>query len=353
MSASQYRSQVERKRKQRVDAEKKAGEFRAKESKKRAEAAKARTASAKAKSHTTANSKAREADRCEKAAESAGKEATRWQTRASGYAKEEVAIQSKLARAERKESDAAERAQRRAQQQAEIKMRAERTAIEARLVGTEQAVSHVLRRMPDAKPEKLRVLMLGASAAGDLRVGREQKRIRAAVESALHRDHIEIDPRPAATTEDLLDGISRFQPHIIHFSGHSDDDLIVFEDEKDEPHQGVIVTARAFSRAVQASDMPPLLVVLNSCNSASQIDALVAEVVPFAIGMAESIGDGDAISYAARFYANIANGQSIQSAHFAGQAALELAGLDSAERPTLAWAPDVDPAQVILVEAVE
>lgn len=44
MSASQYRSQVERKRKQRVDAEKKAGEFRAKESKKRAEAAKARTA---------------------------------------------------------------------------------------------------------------------------------------------------------------------------------------------------------------------------------------------------------------------------------------------------------------------
>jgi hypothetical protein len=62
-----------------------------------------------------------------------------------------------------------------------------------------------------AKPEKLRVLILGAGPAGDLRVGREQKRIRAAVESALHRDLIELDVRPAATTSDLLDGITRFR----------------------------------------------------------------------------------------------------------------------------------------------
>ena len=41
----------------------------------------------------------------------------------------------------------------------------------------------VLRHLPAPKPEKLRVLMLGASAEGDLRVGREQKRIRAAVEA--------------------------------------------------------------------------------------------------------------------------------------------------------------------------
>lgn len=78
--------------------------------------------------------------------------------------------------------------------------------------------------------------MLGASSEGDLRVGREQKLIRAAVESALHRDQIELDVRPAATTADLLDGITKFRPHVVHFSGHSNDDLIVFEDEADEPH---------------------------------------------------------------------------------------------------------------------
>jgi hypothetical protein len=89
--------------------------------------------------------------------------------------------------------------------------------------------------------------------------------------------------------------------------------------------------------------------LLNSCHSAAQIDQLVKTVTPFAIGMADSIGDGDAINYAAQFYAAIANGQSIASAHASGQAALELAGLDGADLPTLAWAPDVDPMATVLV----
>jgi len=94
-------------------------------------------------------------------------------------------------------------------------------------------------------------------------------------------------------------------------------------------------------------------VLLNSCNSASQIDDLVAEVVPFAIGMADEIDDGDAITYAAQFYAAVANGQSIKSAHLSAQAALELAGLSGADLPTLAWAGDVDPTSTILVQPTE
>ena len=350
MSAGQYRSQLERKRNQRVDAEKKVGEYRTKESKKRAEAAKAREAATKTKSETTAKSKLREAERRDKDAETAGKEANRWQTKATGYAKEESTLLTKVARAERSEADAAERRRNRDQQQAERTAAAERAALDSRITGTEMAVDQVLRQLPAPKPEKLRVLILGASSESDLRVGREQKRIRAAVESALHRDQIELDVRPAATTTDLLDGITKFRPHVVHFSGHSNDDLIVFEDEQDEPHKGVIVTARAFAKAIQATDDPPLLVMLNSCKSAGQIDNLVAQVVPFAIGMADSIDDADAINYAAQFYAAVANGQSINASHLSGQAALELAGLKGAELPTLAWAPSVDPTSTILVE---
>jgi hypothetical protein len=211
-------------------------------------------------------------------------------------------------------------------------------------------VNEALRHLPDPKPEKLRVLILGAASEGDLRVGREQKRIRVAVESALHRDQIEMDVRPAATTSDLLDGITKFRPHVVHFSGHSSEDLIVFEDDQDDPHEGVIVTSHAFASAIQATDDPPLLVLLNACKSAAQIDNLVAQIVPFAIGMADSIEDGDAISYAAQFYAAVANGQSIKSSHLSGQAALELAGLEGSDLPTLAWAQGVDPAATILVK---
>ena len=350
MSASQYRSQLERKQKQRVDAEKKAGEYRTKESTKRAEAARARQAAAKAKSEITQKNKLRQAERQDKEAETAGKEAGRWQTKATGYSKEESALMTKLTRAEQSQADAVERRRKREQQQTARRAATDRAALETRLAGAETAVSQVLRQLPAPKPEKLRVLLLGASSQGDLRVGREQKRIRDAVEFALHRDQIELALRPAATTADLLDGITKFRPHIVHFSGHSNDELIVFEDEQDEPHEGVIVTAGAFARAIQATDDPPSLVLLNSCKSATQIDDLVAQVVPFAIGMADSIDDGDAINYAAQFYAAIANGQSVNAAHLSGQAALELAGLGGAELPTLAWASDVDPTRTILVK---
>jgi hypothetical protein len=344
-----YRTQLDRKRKQKFDADKKAGDYRSKESSKRAEAVKAREAAGKASSPTTARSKLREAERKEKEAESAGKDAARWQTKAAGYAREEVALHTKVARAEQTEAQAAERKRRREQQQADRREAGERRALETRLARTEVAVDEVLRKLPAPRQERLRVLILGAASEGDLRVGREQKRIRSAVESALHRDLIALDVRPAATTTDLLDGITKFRPHVVHFSGHSSEDLIVFEDEKDEPHEGVIVTATAFAKATRATDDPPLLVLLNSCHSAAQIDQLVKTVTPFAIGMADSIDDGDAINYAAQFYAAIANGQSIASAHASGQAALELAGLDGADLPTLAWAPDVDPMATVLV----
>lgn len=350
MSASSYRSQLERKRAQRVDAEKKVGELRNKESKKRAEAGAARAAADRSRSPATKQSKLREADRREDDAASAGKEAAKWQTRASAYAKDEASLAAKLARAEASEAKAAEQRRARDQATAARLAKAREVSLEQRLTTTERTVEHAVRELRPPRPEKLRVLLLGASSLGDLRVGREQARIRAAVTASLHRDLVELDVRPAATAADLLDGITRFRPHVVHFSGHSDDDLIELEADRDEQHPGVIVSATAFAAAIRATDDPPLLVLLNSCNSAHQIDALVETVAPFAIGMADEIEDADAITYAAQFYAAVANGQSVQAAHASGQAALQLAGLQGSDLPTLAWAPDVDPAATVLVQ---
>ncbi|MFJ9567790.1 hypothetical protein ACIRQQ_48210 [Streptomyces fuscichromogenes] len=74
------------------------------------------------------------------------------------------------------------------------------------------------------------------------------------------------------------------------------------------------------------------------------------ETAPFAIGMADEIGDSDAITYAARFYASVANGHSVQAAHDLGRAAVELAGLPDHELPTLACAVDVDSVATFLVK---
>ncbi|HML51194.1 MAG TPA: hypothetical protein PKD84_07260 [Propionicimonas sp.] len=349
MSASLYRSRLEARRKLRIEAERKAGDYRNRESAKRAEAAKARQAAARLKAASSVQSKLREADRREDEAAAAGKEASRWQSRASGYAKDESALMTRLVRAERDEANAAERRRKMDEQRATREDAAERARLRSRIEQTESEVRTALRTLRAPRSEKLRVLILGASSEGDLRVGREQKRIRAAVQSALHRDQIELDVRPAATTADLLDGITRFRPHVVHFSGHSSESLIVFEDEIDVPHEGVIVSATAFANAIGATDDPPLLVFLNSCHSASQAHNLVRDVAPFAIGMADTIEDADAITYSAQFYAAVANGQSIGAAHLSGRAALELSGLSGHDLPTLAHADDVDPSAAILV----
>jgi CHAT domain len=349
MSSSQYLRHLEAKRRQRVDAERRAGDFRGKEADKRAAATKAVELASRTTSASMAASRLREAGRRESEANAAGKEAARWQRRAADYAKEEAALQAKLAKAEQREGDEAERRRKRDQQAADRRDAAERASFHERLDATETLIGTALRELRAPKPEKLRILMLAASSEGDLRVGREQTRIRRAVERALHRDLIQLEGRPSATAEDLLDGISGFRPHIVHFSGHSGNDVIVFEQKFDERHPGVAVSAQAFAHAVAATDTPPLLVVLNSCNSASQLEHLVERVVPFAIGMSDEIADGDAIIYAARFYAGVADGQSVQSAHQLGRAALEMAGLAGRDLPTLAHAPDVDPAETILV----
>ncbi|WP_155589277.1 hypothetical protein [Bifidobacterium canis] len=91
--------------------------------------------------------------------------------------------------------------------------------------------------------------------------------------------------------------------------------------------------------------------VLNSCESAAQLTDLVGPEIPFAVGMLDEIGDSDAINFAARFYATIANGQSLNSAVESAKAYLLAGGFPDADLPVLVCAPDSDPRKLILVEA--
>jgi hypothetical protein len=353
VSSSQYRGELARKRKQRVDAEKKASEFRIKEAAKRAEATKARVAAAKTSSASSMSSKMREADRREGEANTAGKEVGAWQKKAADYGKQEAAIQEKLSRAEQSEAQAAERKRAADQRRAEASARAFEAETGGRLDRHEEQLDLVVGTIRMPKPERLRILMLFASAEGDLRVSREAKRIRAAIRNTNGRDLVELDIRAAATADDLLDGLTGFRPHVVHFSGHSDDTFIVFEEDVDDFNAGVNIPADAFADALGAVDEPPLLVVFNSCNSARQAERLVESMVPFAIGMSEEIDDGDAIAYAARFYAAIADGQSIAASDAVARAALKMAGLFGSDLPTLANAEGSDPNTTWLVTLPE
>lgn len=348
MSSTQIRGQLTTKRAQYTDAQKKAGEYQTKESKKRAEAARARLVASKTKSSSSQRTKLSEAERRDREAETAGKEAARWQKKAAGYGNEFLSLEMKLIKAETSEQKAAEAKRVREQQQRDHRQAAANRDISNRVTVAEHNVANVLHALPEPQPEKLRVLVLTA-ADGDLRVGREVSRITAAVKTAVKRDHIVFDVRAAATPKDLLDGITEFRPHVIHFSGHSDESFIVFEQDTDHDNDGIEIPADVFARAISAVDAPPALVVLNSCNSADQARGLAEGIVPFAIGMADEIEDAAAIAYAARFYGAVANGQSIQGAHDVARSDLELQGIEDHELPTLAVADGFEPRDAILV----
>ncbi|MFJ9822627.1 hypothetical protein ACIRU3_47085 [Streptomyces sp. NPDC101151] len=127
-------------------------------------------------------------------------------------------LSAKVAKEEQAERAAAEKVRQREQEQVQRRAVVSQRRIESRLSATEGQVLTVLKELRAPKPEKLRVLLLAAASAGDLRVGQEQQRIRAAVQSATHRDLAELDVHPAATADVFLDALTRFHPHVVHFS---------------------------------------------------------------------------------------------------------------------------------------
>lgn len=358
MSIEFDQRQLQAKQKAQADTAKKAASLRGKEAEKRGAAAKARESATRTRSESTARMKAGEARRAEDAANRYGKDASALEAKASAYGTDAAKLQAKIAKAEAVESarearkrDIALRAANRAMRAAQEEQRriAEQAAAAyERVDGVEAKTDAVLRALRAPKAERLRILMLGASPEGDLRIAREHTRIRRAVEVSVHRDLVDIDPRLSATTQDLLEGIAKFRPHVVHFSGHGGEELVSFEDELDERHSGIVVTANAFASVCAATDDPPMVVVLNACQSASIADRLVQRFAPIAIGMHEDIDDGDALHYATALYSSIANGHSVGSAHLAGKAAVELAGGEH-ELPYLVAADGVDPSAVILV----
>ena len=363
MSSSLYRSQVERKRAQRLDAEKKSAAARTKEADKRAIASRERAAAAATKSEPTARMKLRDAARHEGEANAAAKESASWQTKAAAYLKEEATLMKRLSESEDSERKSAERKRvadekKRLQQAAQAERERERRAtddaraaarLHAQLAAQIGDHERELADLRQPRQERLRLLMLASSGAGDLRVAREQKRIKDAVQFASGRESISLDLRPAATGDDLLSGLTQGRPHIVHFSGHGNDAVVLFEEDTDEPNAGAVVAADTLAAALRAVDEPPLLVVLNACSSAAQARKLVGGIASFAIGHADSIADGDAIAYAARFYASLADGQSIQASHDIAKAALLLQGTPDADLPQLYAAAGLDPADIILV----
>jgi len=210
---------------------------------------------------------------------------------------------------------------------------------------------HEVRTVEPPKPEKLRVLYLTSNPDSNsyLRVDVEVREVRQAIRKATHRDLVEMDHRPAATPEDLLDGMNEQRPHVIHFAGHGGDYSILLDNASVEEPSGRAVSFDLLARALAATDSPPKALVLNACDTLEGADVLL-ESVPIVIAMASSISDLAASAFAARFYSAVASAQSVQAAVDQGAVAVELLDLSEGWKPSLLCREATDPASLILVQ---
>lgn len=207
----------------------------------------------------------------------------------------------------------------------------------------------VVSRQVLKKRNKLEVLYLTANPdeQNALRVDAEVRQVQEAVRGSVLRDNIVVHQLPAADLDSLMDGLNDHRPNIVHFSGHGYRGGLAVDHAKVKRPKGKFITYDILGQALAATDSPPSIVVLNSCQSAGARQALIPPAQAIVV-MQDSISDLAAAAFSAKFYAAIAAGQSLKSAFEQGRVAVANVSLNEAATPVLITAKGVNPAEIIL-----
>lgn len=328
--------------------------------------AKANTAAAKYRSTATSalgritrntsasmvRSHQRAAEAAEKSAAAEDAKAARAAAKLAQLAKDSATARTNLERAEQATARKLETQRKQAAQGAQRERQSEKnhTREIARLSRPEIRYVHEVRMIAEAKPEPLRVLYMTANSEMNLRTEAEVRAVQQAVRGSLHRDYIEISYRPSATPEDLLDGLNDLRPHVVHFSGHAGDAALLFDNGDLGDPEGRDVPYELLAAALSATDTSPALLILNGCDTLDGAEVLL-NVSATIIATADSIGDIAAATFAARFYAAVASGQSVGAAVNQGKAAVDFLGLGEGWKHDVITRDHLDPNKQVLVKA--
>ncbi|WP_428264872.1 CHAT domain-containing protein [Haliangium sp.] len=152
---------------------------------------------------------------------------------------------------------------------------------------------------------------------------------------------------PAVRDRDLLDKLTAFKPHILHFGGHGKPRGVSFMRDDGSERFFRIDEMRT---ALTATGSDLLLVVLNACHSWALAEAL-DDLVDLSIGMSHEIPDAAARSFARRFYKALTQGVSVARALEQGKLCAEVSdglirvgGRKRAEAKKTVFFSPIDPA---------
>jgi hypothetical protein len=205
------------------------------------------------------------------------------------------------------------------------------------------------------KKNKIKLLLLSANPEGTslLKLAEEERDIKERIRASEHRDAIDIETMGAVRPVDLLEGMNRYQPHVVQFSGHGNqgEGILVC----DEAGEIKVINGEGLAALFQSTEKNVLLVVLNACYSQEQAEAII-EVVPCVVAMKDTIGDRAARFFAASFYSALGYGNSVAKAFAQGLARLKmegnvLEGVPQSEIPVLLTRTGVNADEVFPVSS--
>lgn len=190
------------------------------------------------------------------------------------------------------------------------------------------------------------ILLIAASPddVPPLQLGREFQAIDSSLREATYRDLFDIRQVWDMQAIQLANSIMRYNPRVIHFSGHGSEEgnLLFQRSDRSSSRTDKQVVADLFKQlsGVQC-------VVLNACCTEAQAK-LIAEHVDVVVGTNEQIGDQDAIAFAAGFYEAVGYGRSVADAFELAKSRIALSELPDADVPVLCVRTGVDASQLFL-----
>ena len=183
--------------------------------------------------------------------------------------------------------------------------------------------------------QQQKILILTAIPHG-LRLDKEIRQIRSAIERATNRDIFKIENRTAVRPKDIRRAIAEEKPQIVHFCGHGQEDgSLILEDDggNNKP-----VAPEALGSLFELHADYVKCVLLNACHSEKSAEA-ISQYINYVIGMNNSILDNPAITFSEGFYDGlgyISNNQDVfQRAFDEGMVAIQMENPSQGSIPVL------------------
>ncbi|HEY9872163.1 MAG TPA: restriction endonuclease [Candidatus Obscuribacterales bacterium] len=179
---------------------------------------------------------------------------------------------------------------------------------------------------------KILILAANPKTTSRLRLDEEVREIDDGLYRARHRDQFELVQRWAVRPRDIHRAMLEINPQIVHFAGHgAGEEGLIFEDETGQPkfvmQEALAGLFKLFADQVEC-------VVLNGCYSQVQAE-VIAQHIPYVIGMQQTIGDRAAIAFAVGFYDALGAGRPFEFAYKLGCNAIQMEGTPEHLTPIL------------------